>query len=332
MTRLVLFIIAFFLCAAAPPPPPEFLSPYVTNGAFDPGDFRWMRGKFSGASASERQSWTALASWLDRCTTAAQADMRQELVAMGVREPKIAQQPYRDTICLTVSSYNVPVTHWTSFEAFIADLERARPVADSFLLATRLAVQHGGPRGPTLADRLIARPLGEQILRSGLDWGAGQASAAPPLPRGQRSIVMALITAELALTDRANTEYLKQMVTSQGWPDRREVGDFAAHMAWLTAQHADSDPAFQLRILRLMEPMLPAGGVHPNNYAFLYDRVMLKIAGRQRYGTQAVCRSGAYVAQPLEEADAVDTLRATVGLEPLATYLQTLSANSAGCS
>jgi beta-glucosidase len=44
-------------------------------------------------------------------------------------------------------------------------------------------------------------------------------------------------------------------------------------------QHADDDPVFQLKMLRLMEPLAAGGQVSPRNYALLYDRVMLQMVG-----------------------------------------------------
>ncbi len=41
-----------------------------------------------------------------------------------------------------------------------------------------------------------------------------------------------------------------------------------------------------------MEPLILSGEVSKGDYAYLYDRVMLKISGKQRYGTQAMCLDG----------------------------------------
>jgi hypothetical protein len=35
-----------------------------------------------------------------------------------------------------------------------------------------------------------------------------------------------------------------------------------------------------------MEPLVAQGEVTKQNYAYLYDRIMLKLAGKQRYATQ----------------------------------------------
>jgi hypothetical protein len=126
---------------------------------------------------------------------------------------------------------------------------------------------------------------------------------------------------EMAKVDFDNTEWLKRHVADKGWPKYSEVGEKASNAAWLLAQHADHDPLFQLRALRLMEPLLAGKEVSPRNYAYLYDRVMLKLAGKQRYATQLTCENGERIAQPLEDAERVDELRAEVGLEPFAEYL-----------
>src|SRR3546814_19820645 len=57
------------------------------------------------------------------------------------------------------------------------------------------------------------------------------------------------------------------------------VGKDASHAAWLRVQHADADAAWQLRALRLMEPLAQMREASRSNYAYLYDRIMLKLAG-----------------------------------------------------
>jgi hypothetical protein len=54
--------------------------------------------------------------------------------------------------------------------------------------------------------------------------------------------------------------------------------------------------------------------VNPKHYAYLYDRVMLSITGKQRYGTQFACRAKRMTLLPLEDPAAVDSKRASVGM------------------
>jgi hypothetical protein len=318
--RLPILIAAAFLVAAAPPPPPAVLAPYLKNGHFEAGDYGWLRSRFPEASAAEKAAGAEFGAWLEKCGDAGEERIRGELAALGVKNPEASPWPEPGTMCAEVVGANLSTRPWPSFAAFSADLAAARPIADTFLWTVGMAVELGGPRGPTLADILVARPLGEQMLRTGWSWGEGAASGAPKLSPGVRAIVMARITDATMKADHENTEYLKAIVAKEGWPSRKAVGDHAAHQAWLLAQHADADPAFQLRALRLMEPMVARDEVPKTDYAYLYDRVMLKLEGRQRYGTQMTCKSGQYVPQPLEREADLDRLRSEAGLEPMAAY------------
>jgi hypothetical protein len=110
-------------------------------------------------------------------------------------------------------------------------------------------------------------------------------------------------------------------VAQHGWPTKSAYGEPPAFQAWLLAQHADHDPLLQLEVLRLMEPLAERGEVSKSNHAFLHDRIMLKLTGEQRYGTQVHCVDGKRRPRPLEDEAALDGLRAGAGLEPEADYL-----------
>ena len=188
-------------------------------------------------------------------------------------------------------------------------------------MAVEQAERLGGPRGPSLTDALLARPLGEQMLRLGVGWGDGDMKNAPALSPDAKAIVVARLGAALGKRDHDNTQWLKGLVAKEGWPKISAVGERASQQAWLLVQHADADPAFQLQALRLMEPLVASGEVTKQNYAYLYDRVMLKLTGKQRYATQATCRGGKRMPHALEDEEAVERLRAEIGLNPLPVYL-----------
>jgi hypothetical protein len=255
---------------------------------------------------------------------------RTELIAMGIREPKIEQSDFRDLLCAEVASAPYPLSAG-SFAEFQKAAAAARPVAESYLLATARAEQIAGPRGPTLADQLLARPVGEQMLRIAMTWGEGDMRDAPPLPPDAKAVLLARLVAATAARDHANTAWLKAIVEKQGWPTVAEVGEHASHEAWLLVQHADADPPFQLKVLRLMEPLAASGGVSKADYAYLYDRTMLKLTGKQRYATQATCRAGKRVPQPLEDEAAVATRRAEMGLNRLADYMAMMEKTFGPC-
>ncbi|HEU0098616.1 MAG TPA: DUF6624 domain-containing protein [Allosphingosinicella sp.] len=323
-----LLLSSLFLVAAAPPPPPA-LAPYIKDGRFDPGDYGWMRGRFDGSSAADKADNASIRDWIERCFADGLARTRAELQAMGIAEPKLAQSDFREALCAEVAS--APRVSARSFAAFQREAAAARPIAETWLLATRLAEEKGGPRGPALADRLLARPLGEQMLRTAMSWGDGEMKDAPALSADAKAILLSRLSAAVAVLDRRNTEWLKKVVDAEGWPTLSKVGPAASQQAWLLAQHADADPAFQLRVLRLMEPMALEGEVSKPNYAYLYDRVMLKLSGKQRYATQMTCKDGKRVPQPLEDEKTVGAGRAAMQLEPLPEYMASMRALYGEC-
>ena len=155
---------------------------------------------------------------------------------------------------------------------------------------------------------------------------------APRLSPDGKAVLSARIGVAMTAADHANTEWLRGIVVNEGWPKISAVGQPASDAAWLLVQHADADPAFQLQALRLMEPLLASGEINPRNYAYLYDRVMLKLTGKQRYATQFTCKSGKRVPQPLEQEEAVDRLRAQAKLEPYRGALARMDQTYGACA
>jgi hypothetical protein len=331
-------ILALSLLTAAAPPlpldqPPAAIARYIDQGQFAPGDYHWLRGDFAGASQAEKDDQAAIVAWRQRCRAHDLARARADLAGMGiVAGPSLESIPYRSLVCNQIASLPEPL-NLQDWAGFTRDVATVQPVAQGFLAAVALAEQATARPHAALRDALIARSTVDQLLRRGLDWANGAPSGLPPLtliPQ-QRGILVSQIAIAMATRDDANTEWLKGVVASQGWPTRAIVGDAAADAAWLLVQHGDADPAFQLRSLRLMEPLVAAGQVNRRNFAYLYDRVMLKIAGKQRYGTQLVCRGGRYVPQPLEEARSVDAARRTVGLGTIAAHAAEANDGAAPC-
>lgn len=328
--RHIIVILAAFLATAAAPPPPAPLEPYIRDGRFQPGDYAWMRGRFEDATAAEQEAFAQVRGWINSCFEAGQAENRAALRAMGVAEPKLERVGFRYGLCAQVASMPYGM-EYKSFREFQVALAAATPVAETYLMAVDIAGQSRGPLGATLAEQLLARPLREQMLRKGLGWGEGELSHAPALPPMVKAIVRSRIAVALAEEDGSNTAWLKGISEKQGWPKISEVGERAASQAWLLVQHADADPVFQLQALRLMEPLLAKGEVSKQDYAYLYDRTMLKIAGKQRYATQVMCSGGRRMSQPLEDPVAIERLRAEAGLKPLQDYMTDLQKTAGDC-
>jgi hypothetical protein len=126
----------------------------------------------------------------------------------------------------------------------------------------------------------------------------------------------------MARVDAANTTRLKEIVAQVGWPTISMVGGDAAGAAWLLAQHADRDRAFQVDVLARIEKLLDSGEATHKEYAYLYDRVNEP----QRYGTQGTCLSATrWAPRPIENEADVDKRRAEVGLLTMAEYIAIIS-------
>jgi hypothetical protein len=122
-----------------------------------------------------------------------------------------------------------------------------------------------------------------------------------------------------------HTRRMKQILQRYGWPTNSLVGEEAAGAAWLLVQHADHDPAFQRRVLELIEPLVAPGEVKASHYAYLWDRTH----DPQRYGTQGDCVArGVWAPRTIEALAEVDARRQAVGIFPaaLADYVRILSA------
>ena len=317
MHPVALFAAALLATAQAPAPPPA-LAPYVHGDRFDPGDYRWLRGRFADASPADKAAWKALWAWRERCRAAQFAAIRAELASRGVHPTDSIEQSNGVGLCGSFG-YALPQgdtgQSWPAFQAAVA---RALPVAKAVIWSAALAQAATDPDTPDLASDLIARPTTDQLLRRATSWDDGEVAGAPPLDPAALGIVRGRIWLAISERDAANTAWLKTIVATRGWPTITAVGKDPAHMAWLLVQHADDDPVFQLEALRRMEPLAVRGEVAKKDYAYLYDRVMLKLAGKQRYGSQFTCTQGLHTPLPLEDPAHVDALRRGMGMDSVA--------------
>lgn len=92
---------------------------------------------------------------------------------------------------------------------------------------------------------------------------------------------------------------------------------------WIVIDHASLDK--QVQYLSVVEQMSLEGLIDKDEYAILCDRVAMKQNRPQRYGSQVV-QFGSIDAMklylwPVETPAELDSLRASVGLSPIAEYL-----------
>ena len=116
--------------------------------------------------------------------------------------------------------------------------------------------------------------------------------------------------------DRENTAALKALLEKLDWLTIPEFGEKADADAWLIAQHADLDKAFQKDVLERLKRHYLDGGTNPGNYAFLFDRVAVGAGKPQRFGTQGGCKDGRWVPEPIEQPKGLERRRAEAGLPP----------------
>jgi len=119
--------------------------------------------------------------------------------------------------------------------------------------------------------------------------------------------------------DEKNTARLKEIIEERGWPTITSVGKKAASAAWLLAQHADKDPAFQEKCLSLMKE-LPEDEVILWNIALFEDRVRMNTGRPQLYGTQFRMSEGNFGPVPIEDEEHLEERRAAMGLESFEEY------------
>lgn len=100
-----------------------------------------------------------------------------------------------------------------------------------------------------------------------------------------------------------------------------EQSETARGVAFLLAQHADRLPEIQRDALDVFESAFEKGWINGERLAMLEDRVLSKLEGKQKFGSQMRCEAGkAAPSVPLLDPDRVEELRAERGMIPLSDY------------
>jgi hypothetical protein len=188
------------------------------------------------------------------------------------------------------------------------DLDAIREHPGYLEQVARLEALRAAQDGP-LRDELLAMMEEDQAAREALSAPGARQRNSPARKR-------------VVEVDTRNTARLKELVAEKGWPRISQVGKEAARAAWLLAQHADRDPAFQREILTLMEAAVEEGEAEPHVFAYLTDRVLLAEGKPQRYGTQTILIEGVLRPRALESVEQAARLREQVGLGDLEGYIR----------
>ena len=136
------------------------------------------------------------------------------------------------------------------------------------------------------------------------------------------SIVM--LVAEQDSVDSLNRVAVDSLLQN-GWPEG--LSEQSNRTIWLIIDHADVE--YQERYLPLIEQQAVRGTISPSDYATLLDRVNVRRQRPQRYGTQTGYKQRddevfTFV-YPIENIDALDSLRLSVGLDSMHLYLRQVS-------
>jgi hypothetical protein len=126
----------------------------------------------------------------------------------------------------------------------------------------------------------------------------------------------------LAVThvDEVNLPKLKHIFNQDGFPSTDMVGIDGVQAAFLLTTHADDDPLFQAKILKIITPRLRKNEIDGNQFALLTDRVLVHQGKRQRYGTQFEGRGDQLKPKPIQDEAHVDERRRALGLVSMKNY------------
>ena len=193
------------------------------------------------------------------------------------------------------------------------------------LLLTGCATRHAGPSVASLEPMLVFQPPSAEALAAITHPDMREELLAMVeedqlARRGIRSDRGGDTIAQLQDIDRRNTERLKEMVETYGWPTRSMVGDDGAQAAWLLVQHADHDVAWQRECLATLEPLLETKEAFAGNVAYLTDRVLVNEGKPQIYGSQFHMVDGRQQPRPMQDPDNVDARREEMGLSTMEEY------------
>lgn len=138
---------------------------------------------------------------------------------------------------------------------------------------------------------------------------------------GPDSPTAAALHAEMKRIDTENARRVRMLIDEHGWIGKEDLGEDANETLFLCIQHVD-DLTIQEKYLPLLKQAVETGNAEGWHYAFLTDRIRMNRGEKQVYGTQTITRpNGEVYVVPLEDPGKVDSLRRSIGLEPMAAYL-----------
>lgn len=146
---------------------------------------------------------------------------------------------------------------------------------------------------------------------------------------GKTELIDSLITLSESVEriDNENIAVIDSLL-QQGLP--KGLSEESYKTIWIVIDHASLEK--QEQYISIIEKMSLEGLVDIDNYAIIFDRIAMKQNRPQRYGSQSVQFGSPgnmhlYI-WPVENAESLDSLRATVGMGPISEYLEQLTESS----
>jgi len=130
------------------------------------------------------------------------------------------------------------------------------------------------------------------------------------------------VKSRIRAVDKKHYPRLLQIYRTYGWPAISLFGKEAGDNYWLLVQHQDL--AFQKMVFPAMKRAMAKGEASKMDYAYLYDRVMVRQGKPQHWGTQGRCLHGNGVLYDVDERATLDRRRAELNLWPEKEYLRML--------
>ena len=121
-----------------------------------------------------------------------------------------------------------------------------------------------------------------------------------------------------------NDRWLEDQIQSSGWFNVSDYGAEADKAAFFIVQHS-GDLEFQKRVLEVLAPLVEDGDTSKSSFALLSDRIAIKDAQEQLFGSQGGCAGdGVWAPFPTVSGD-IDSRRDEMTLEPMEDYVSRMS-------
>lgn len=313
---------------ASTPAPPAWLAPYIVKGALSYSNLDWARRRWS-PDPKDQLEWRSALDWIAQFKGARAAEIVEDFRQAGVPGATLRAGCYGNEACQQVEDLQLGSAAFSGWDTLSGAAREATPYIEGYRYAVETTA-HVVTTDPstTLHDKLIAARILDQTNMIGLTGFHYPEQRLPSMSAHALAVFNLTVTHFSRMRFEADAAMLKTAVAARGWPRRSEIGESGMNAAWLVVQHADYDPLFQYKALQLIKARAQEGEGDPKNVAYLYDRIMLKVTGKQRYGTQLECKEGKLEPQPLEDAEHLDSLRKEMNLPSFAEYLRGFPENT----